>query len=386
MFKKSRLLKCSAALLVFASVIPGLVAQDNPFGGSGRSSARSPFKEPSNSKPTEVVTHTFDLGRVSPTRALETPALFASIWSVFRSQYSIGPDGEFVREDASTTPDNAETQAAFLRYVAANKPVVKIEAGKTCGSCTRGMKATIVDNKVVQVECPRCEGTGNLWVIDQYTLTYSGVVPPKPVVKAPAPAVMKPSGEALPATVPGSRADEYRMLAERIMVLGKRFKIDRDEFTKEAKYVPLTERSNLFLTPAFLITVTDEGRIMLFTRHRGNDWIFHDRFSVKVGDETFDSTKVSTARSSRKVMDNGIVLELCSYPEADLKALEAIAKSPESRVLLRLYGSEGIDTRELEKAEKHSLRDAVELSAVLKKVYAMRKEDGIKGKIGDDSK
>jgi hypothetical protein len=54
--------------------------------------------------------------------------------------------------------------------------------------------------------------------------------------------------------------------------------------------------------------------------------------------------------------------------------------------MIRLFGSEGNATRELEKDEKSAFRDAFELSAILKKVYKLRKADGIKGKIGDDSK
>jgi hypothetical protein len=65
---------------------------------------------------------------------------------------------------------------------------------------------------------------------------------------------------------------------------------------------------------------------------------------------------------------------------------EAIANSPQSEVMIRLFGSEGNATRELEKDEKSAFRDAFELSAILKKVYKLRKADGIKGKIGDDSK
>jgi len=374
MFDKSRRLKPFVVFLALASLCPGLLGQ------------ASPFRSDPDTRPTETKEHTFDVSRVSAVRLLETPALFAKIWSVFRTQYALGPDGDFVQETAATTPDNAETQAAFLRYVAANRPVVRIESEQKCGSCTKGMKPAIVDFKPVDVPCTRCEGTGNLLMIDKYTLIYTGVVPPKPAAKAPAPASMKPGSEERPLSAPGSRAGEYRMLADRIMVLGKRFKIDRDEFTKEFRYVPLSERNNLHLNPVLALTVQDDGRIMLFTRHRGSEWLFHDRFSIKVGEQSFDSSKIPSARRMTKVMDSGAVLELCAYPEADHEALEAIAKTPEARVLMRIYGSEGIDTRELEKEEKNGIRDACELSAILKKIYKMRKEDGIKGKIGDESK
>lgn len=362
-------------------------AQESPFGATPRTSSRNPFKDDSGSKPTETNDYVFDVSRVNASRTLETPARFAKIWAAFRTQHALGSDGEFVREAAATTPDNAETQAAFLRYVAANSPVVRLESEQKCKACTNGRKPATDGLKVVEVECNKCEGRGVLWVVDNYQLTYTGVVPAKPAPKvtAPSPAVAK-TAEARPVPAPGSRADEYRMLADRIMVLGKRFKIDRDEFTNELSYVPLSERNNLHLNPVLPLTVHDDGRITLFTRHRGSEWLFHDRFSIKVGERGFDSSKIPSARRMTKVMDSGAVLELCSYPESDHEALEAIAKTPEARVLLRIYGSAGIDTRELEKEEKNGIRDAMELSAILKKIYKMRKEDGIKGKIGDDSK
>jgi hypothetical protein len=368
-------------LLVFISDA-ALHGQANPFGNAvtGRPGSIS------GNPPSETNEHIFDVSRVGPTRTIETPARFAKIWSLFRTQYALGPDGEFTYEPASTTPDNKETQAAFLRYVAANRPVISIESQQKCKLCNNGQKPAVRGLEVHNVVCTKCEGTGNLLVIDKYTLTYTGIVPAKPPAVVQAQATVKPSSDAQPAAAPGSRREEYGMLIDRIMAIGKRFNIDRDEFTKELKYVPLSEQANLHLNPVLAVTVFDEGNIMLFTRHRGSDWLFHDRFSVKVGEQTFDSTTVPADRRYTKVMRGGAVLEICPYPDKDHEVLEAIAKSPDARVLIRIYGSEGVRTRELQRDEKGGIRDAVELAAILKKIYKMRKEDGIKGKIGDDPK
>jgi hypothetical protein len=370
------------ALFVLA-LAAGVFAQESPFGGPTRTSSGNPFKDDSGSKPTETNEYVFDVSRVNATRTLETPARFAKIWSAFRTQHALGSDGEFVREAAATTPDNAETQAAFLRFVAANSPVVRLESEQKCKACTNGRKPKVEGLKVYEVECTKCEGKGVLWVVDNYQLTYTGVVPAKPAPKvaAPAPAGAKPA-EAKPAAAPGSRADEYRMLADRIMVLGKRFDINRDEFTKEFKYTPLAFASRSSVSPGLILVVMDEGDLLFYSRYMGRDWIFHDHCSLKVGDKIFDSAKV---KPSTKVL-RGAVLELCFYPEKDLPMAEAISNSPQSGVMIRLFGSEGNATRELDKDEKNAFRDAFELSAILKKIYKMRKEDGIKGKIGDDSK
>lgn len=378
---------CVRFALCVVAMAAGLYAQDNPFGGSTRTSARNPFKDDSGSKPTETNEYVFDVSRVSAARTLETPARFAKIWSAFRTQHALGSDGEFVREAAATTPDNAETQAAFLRYVAANSPVVRLESEQKCKACTNGRKPATDGLKVVEVECTKCEGRGVLWVVDNYQLTYTGVVPAKPAPKvaAPAPAVAK-STEARPAPAPGSRADEYRMLVDRIMVLGKRFKIDRDEFTKDLHYIPLAYLNFAETRPALRAFVLDEGDVLLHTRYQGEDWIFHDHFGLKVGDKQFDSAKVEKSDISRKVLRAGIVREICYYPSSDLRIAEAVASAADQKVMLRLYGSEGNATHELDLNQKNAIRDALELSAILKKVYKMRKEDGIKGKIGDDSK
>ena len=367
MFNKRRLSKAYYNVLALVVLSISLSAAD---------------KDDSGSKPTETNAYVFDVSRVNATRTLGTPALFAKIWSAFRTQHALGDDGEFVREAAATTPDSAETLAAFHRYVAANRPVVRLESEQKCKACTKGKKPAIVDFKVVEVECTKCKGSGLLWVVDSYQLIYTGVVPAKPAPKVAAPNGAKPAAEAKPAAAPGSRADEYRMLVDRIMVLGKRFDISRDEFTKEFKYTPLAFASRSSVSPSLLLVVMDEGDLLFYSRYMGRDWIFHDHFSLKVGDKLFDSAKV---KPSTKVL-RGAVLELCFYPEKDLAMAQAIANSPQSGVMIRLFGSEGNATRELEKDEKNAFRDAFELSAILKKIYKMRKEDGTKGKIGDDSK
>ena len=367
MFNKRRLSKAYYNVLALVVLSISLSAAD---------------KDDSGSKPTETNAYVFDVSRVNATRTLGTPALFAKIWSAFRTQHALGDDGEFVREAAATTPDSAETLAAFHRYVAANRPVVRLESEQKCKACTKGKKPAIVDFKVVEVECTKCKGSGLLWVVDSYQLIYTGVVPAKPAPKVAAPNGAKPAAEAKPAAAPGSRADEYRMLVDRIMVLGKRFDISRDEFTKEFKYTPLAFASRSSVSPSLLLVVMDEGDLLFYSRYMARDWIFHDHCSLKVGDKIFDS---STVNSSRKVL-RGAVLELCFYPEKDFPMAEAIANSPQSEVMIRLFGSEGNATRELDKDEKNAFRDAFELSAILKKVYKMRKEDGIKGKIGDNSK
>lgn len=385
MFNKRRLSKVYYNVLALVVLSISLSAADSPFGDSTRTSARNPFKGDSGSKPTETNAYVFDVNRVNATRTLETPALFAKIWSAFRTQHALGDDGEFVREAAATTPDSAETQAAFLRYVAANKPTITIEYEQKCKACTNGKKPKVVEDlKVVQVECEKCAGTGFLFVVDNYLLTYTGVVPAKPAPKVPAPSSSgaTPASDAKPVAAPGLRADEYRMLVDRIMVLGKRFDISRDEFTKELKYTPLAFASRSSESPSLQLVVLDEGDLLFYSRYMGRDWIFHDHFSLKVGDKLFDSAKV---KPSTKVL-RGAVLELCFYPEKDLAMAQAIANSPQSGVMIRLFGSEGNATRELEKDEKNAFRDAFELSAILKKIYKMRKEDGTKGKIGDDSK
>lgn len=385
MFNKRRISKAYYNVFALVVLSISLSAADSPFGDSTRTSARNPFKGDSGSKPTETNAYVFDVNRVNATRTLETPALFAKIWSAFRTQHALGDDGEFVREAAATTHDSAETQAAFLRYVAANKPTITIEYEQKCKACTNGKKPKVVEDlKVVQVECEKCAGTGFLFVVDNYLLTYTGVVPAKPAPKVPAPSSSgaTPASDAKPVAAPGSRADEYRMLVDRIMVLGKRFDISRDEFTKELKYTPLAFASRSSESPSLQLVVLDEGDLLFYSRYMGRDWIFHDHFSLKVGDKLFDSAKV---KPSTKVL-RGAVLELCFYPEKDLAMAQAIANSPQSGVMIRLFGSEGNATRELEKDEKNAFRDAFELSAILKKIYKMRKEDGTKGKIGDDSK
>ncbi len=358
-------------------IAPSLASAQSggPFGsgqGGPGGSGASPFGGAGGSASSEVRELIFDVGRISSVRSIETPARFAKVWRAFRMQYALDESGDFKPEIAATTPDNPQTQAAFLRYVAANNPTIRLEEEQVCRACTNGKSPRTEGLKVIYVDCPKCSGTAKVMLIENCRLVFSGTVPPKASPE-------KPKAEA---TQPSSASEELKMLMDRFLVVGKRFKIDRDEFTKEMHYSPMTYVTNPTASPALRVSVFDDGSVFLHTFYYGRDWLFHDRFKLMVGEKVFDSPVVKRDMITRKVL-SGAVLERAYYPSDQLAPAEAVAQASQDRVILRLEGSSGIVTKELSAEQKAAIKDAFELSALLKKIYKIRKDAGINGKLGD---
>ena len=118
------------------------------------------------------------------------------------------------------------------------------------------------------------------------------------------------------------------------------------------------------------------------TLYVGRDWIFHDHFKLMVGEEVFDSAVAPQKMITRKVL-RGYVSEVVYYSFNQVQPAEAIAKAPQAKALLRLEGDSDRSTGELSKDYKDAIRDSFELSAILKKIYKLRKDAGMTGKLGD---
>ena len=363
-----------AVAILFVSTICS-AQTGSPFGGTTQApgSSASPFGGANGNATSEVRQLIFDVSRVNGLREIETPARFAKIWNAFRSQYALDESGDFKPELAATTPDNPKTQAAFLRYVATNSPIIRLEEEIVCKACTNGKTPRTEGLNVVYIDCPKCTGTGRLTVVESCKLVFSGPVPAK------AATVEAAKSDASGAKSPSA---ELKMLMDQFMAVGKRFKIDRDEFTKEMHYSPMLYVTNPSSSPALRVSVFDDGSVFMHTFYMGRNWLFHDRFKLMVGDEVFDSPVAKPDMITRKVL-RGAVSEMAFYPSDQIGPAEAVARSPQAKVLLRLEGSSGVVTEELSKDQKSALKDAFELSAILKKIYKIRKNAGITGKLGD---
>lgn len=191
------------------------------------------------------------------------------------------------------------------------------------------------------------------------------------------------------AALPGiQRSEEYRRLAGRIRSLGARFRIDEDDITKDLHFTPEYFFAARDQSPTIWVTVDafeSSQLLSITTIYRGGEWIFHDRFSIRVGSNSYSSSqaKLSSGDIKRKAMLGNGVIEICHYPDTDNVIAKAIASDTGLKVLLRLEGGEGRTEVELTKEHKAAIRDAVELSDVLARVFKMRREDGIKGRLND---
>lgn len=120
----------------------------------------------------------FDIGRIGALGRNETAAIFKTIWGEFRKKFSLNDKGIFEEFSGSTTPDNEQTQAAFLRYVAEQTPEVTIPFKEKCSRCDgEGFKVGLVNYGSSQIaaqkRCDACNGTGGSRGVIIYRLVYT---------------------------------------------------------------------------------------------------------------------------------------------------------------------------------------------------------------------
>jgi S1-C subfamily serine protease len=122
---------------------------------------------------------TFDLSKIGGVGREETQAIFDKIWIEYRTTHQLTRDGDFVEEAGASFPDSIENKALFYVYVKKNSPSLTLIDKQDCPIC-RGKGRISVKNDFgfwTEIECSRCDGTGRLANINQYTLVHTGELP-----------------------------------------------------------------------------------------------------------------------------------------------------------------------------------------------------------------
>lgn len=159
----------------------------------------------------------FDIGKVGVPGRTETEPVFKTIWSEFRKNFSLNESGSFDKTPGVETPDNDQTRAAFLRFVAEQSPEVTVPFTDKCSRCDgKGLKVGLVDNyyygdrrmqSAGQKVCDACNGTGGTKGVTIYRLSYTTKAKG---VQAKAPATQSSSDQAKLAEQ-GDAAAQLRM-------------------------------------------------------------------------------------------------------------------------------------------------------------------------------
>ena len=167
--------------------------KSNPFGG-----ASTPRHKVNN-----TYDKTFDLSKIGGIGREETMAMFEKIWHEYRSKNQLDSAGNFFESESSNTPDTIEAKAQFYVFVKKNQQEVRLIDKQDCPQCRgkgqRWNPATKEDE-----DCERCDASGKLANIYNFTLIHSGELPPgiaKYLPKKPADAKGKasePSGNTDP--------------------------------------------------------------------------------------------------------------------------------------------------------------------------------------------
>lgn len=153
---------------------------------------------------------------------------------------------------------------------------------------------------------------------------------------------------------------------KQLVELKKKFDYSYDEFEKTSWYRNKSQSASNTYNKKLLKVIVDElGDAYLGSQYVGDDWIFHTRAEVKIGDIIYKTDDYLDP--NRKVTNSGIVLELIGYPK-DNGIIRAIAESGNTPVKVRFTGGDGYYDFTLEKIDQQAIRDAYELSGLIKKV------------------
>ncbi|QHL87449.1 hypothetical protein GU926_08360 [Nibribacter ruber] len=155
---------------------------------------------------------------------------------------------------------------------------------------------------------------------------------------------------------------------KQIIALKKSFHHDKDEMSGRGWYDHKVWGKGYPEKNALTCTVFDSGHIMLRSFYTGDDWLFHESVSVKVGEERIDSDAIpSYDDSNRRDNSGGTVWESITYDSDEENGIIAlIAQNVEKKILVRLNGDQYYKDITLTKIEKQAIADAYRLSNLIK--------------------
>lgn len=155
---------------------------------------------------------------------------------------------------------------------------------------------------------------------------------------------------------------------KRLEILKKKFNFKRDEFNDSEWYANKKQADTY--GKCLMVHVNSDGYIYLEDQYYAEDWIFHTRIEVKIGENVYKSENVETYSEDNKTTnDGGSVWENISYTgNKDNGIIKAIAESGNMAVKVRFVGRQYNSDFTLANRDKQSIKEGYELSELLKKI------------------
>ena len=172
---------------------------------------------------------------------------------------------------------------------------------------------------------------------------------------------------ATPAPVdPAVLEAEKKQLAD----LKTKFNYKYDQFESKGWYDAKTEATDYTYNKEMLkVNVNNVGYAYLQDQYYGDDWIFHTRVQVKIGDAVYTSADIPSYDPNNSTNNgSGSVWETISYTGGqDNGIIKAIAESGTTPVLVRFAGgSGGVYDFTLSERDRQAIKDAYQLSTLIK--------------------
>jgi hypothetical protein len=159
----------------------------------------------------------------------------------------------------------------------------------------------------------------------------------------------------------------------RLEVLKTKFNYKYDEFNGIGWYTNKNQTAaNSFNRKLLKVLVNSSGYAYLEDQYYGDDWIFHTRVKVIINDKIYESADIPTYdENNNEFNGSGSVWEEISYTtNRDNGIIKAIAESDDSAIKVRFVGRQSISDFTLANVDRQAIKDAYELSELIKKVNA----------------
>jgi hypothetical protein len=153
--------------------------------------------------------------------------------------------------------------------------------------------------------------------------------------------------------------------------LKTKFNYKYDEFEKKGWYEAKTQNvDNTFNTQMLKVHINNVGYAYIEDQYYGDDWIFHTRIEVKIGDAIYKSEDIQSYDPNNvRTNTGGVVWETISYTgDKDNGIFKAIANSGDTVIKVRFAGDRGVKDFTLSKRDQQAIKDAYQLSDLIKKV------------------
>ena len=153
--------------------------------------------------------------------------------------------------------------------------------------------------------------------------------------------------------------------------LKTKFDYKYDEFEKKGWYTAKSQSAESTSYKTLLRAfVNNSGYIYLASQYHGDDWIFHTKATVKIGDTVYTTEDIPSydSNNERTNSTGGVWEEISFIGGKDNGILKAIAESGDLPIKVRLSGDQDLKDFTLSQKDQQAIKDAYQLSDLIKKV------------------